>query len=344
MAPGVNRGARFLTQGEDVSDSIDFRTRMLSREDAWRFQYRVRPYLGGASEEQLRDRLSDILRNFSALTGEGKLSLLPVDQGGLVWAQKLTDLQLEYHGRNQDVEAAARPEHIPFNLAALELVRANSGLVRHLSRKPVYCRFGELRWMKALHEQGELLLSPASFYRAAEHGVARQDDELLLPTMISPYDYDLGLVDPRLAERLPERCWIDLQHKKPCDHYLFCLTVAFDFRYFLDFGAGGAPAEACVLIHDQLKFDERLIAAVRRVLPGWHVSLGGVKYVDPYFIPQMLPNAGDEIFYFKNFRFMYQREYRLVALPPPGGGNKVLQRLPVALGSLGDISELVTLA
>jgi hypothetical protein len=308
----------------------------------------VLPYLQAASQEQLESRLADILRNIYTLTGDGKLGSLPPERGGLVWEQKLTDLNLEYYRRSQDMEAIARPEHLPFHQAALDLVKANSRLRCHLDRKPVFCRYGELRWMRELYEEGKLLLSPASHYLAAEHGLARQDNELLLTTFVSPYHYDLGMLHPRTAPHLPpDRCWLELEHRKPSDHYLYCLTVTFDFRYFVDFGAETAPAEACVLIHDQAQFEERLIAAVSRVLPSWHVSFGMVRYVDPYFIIEELPGVGADIFYYKNFRYMYQMEYRLVALPPRSAIHSLeasLDRLPVTLGSLVDIADLLTLA
>ena len=64
--------------------------------------------------------------------------------------------------------------------------------------------------------------------------------------------------------------------------------------------------------------------------------------MDPYFVLQLLPNAGAEMFFFKHIRFMYQHEWRLVALPPPHlkgpEGPVYLQ-----LGDLREISQLILL-
>lgn len=129
----------------------------------------------------------------------------------------------------------------------------------------------------------------------------------------------------------------------PCDHYLYCVTVGFDFRYFVDFGSRGLYAEACVVIRNREELVRRLLAAMRERLPSWHVSFGMVKYVDPYSVVQQLPHEGDEIFYFKNFRYMYQREHRAIALPPAGVNGPFEERIPLELGSLTDIAELVVL-
>jgi hypothetical protein len=130
---------------------------------------------------------------------------------------------------------------------------------------------------------------------------------------------------------------LEIEHDKPADHYLYCFSVSYRIRLFADF-----HANACVLIHNQEEFKRRLILAVRKALPDWYVELGKAKYVDPYFVLQMLPNSGAEMFFFKHFRFMYQHEWRLVALPPrhsegPEGP------LDIEIGDLRDISQLIVL-
>ncbi len=191
----------------------------LTRDEAWDFMYRVRPYLAAATEDELRSRLADVLRNLYTLTPEGKIGALAPSQGGLVWLQKFSDLLLEYKRRNSRLEDAVHPESIPFNRAALSLVRANQEFADVAGIRSVPCRYGELRWMRALYERGELLLSPASYYKAVEHGLARQDDELVLRVVVTPYDYDLGRIPPTLFAHIPpRRSWGYVDHEKPCDH------------------------------------------------------------------------------------------------------------------------------
>jgi hypothetical protein len=259
-----------------------------------------------------------------------------------MWLQRLSDIDSEYRRREQCMEELVRAGDIPFNHKALDLVRANQHIAHYAQPGHVYCRYGDLRWMRDFLERGELLLSPASYYQGSEHGVARRDNEMEIETIVTPYDYDLGMVHASLLAAHGERAWAFFRHQKPCDHYLFCVTVGFDFRHFLDFGSDGEPAEECVLIRDQQAFEQRLLAGMQLALPGWDLSFGGAKYVDPYWILQALTTIEHEIFYLKNFRFMYQNEFRGLAMPPLSVSGP-FKRIPIALGSLEDIAELIQL-
>jgi hypothetical protein len=116
--------------------------------------------------------------------------------------------------------------------------------------------------------------------------------------------------------------------------------VKFDFRYFFDFAGEEGVADSCVLIHNQDEFIRRLIRSVRRALPDWVLRFDGLRYIDPYFMIDRLAHAGPDIYLFKEFRFMYQYEYRLIAIPPPGAEGK-LDHLYLNLGSLRDMAEFI---
>lgn len=313
----------------------------VSREEIWRQTYRVRPYLTYLSNEDLRVRLGDILRNIYTLTPEGKVGALRPDDGGLLWAEKLCHVNCEFYRRNTTLYEHVRPEEIPFNKAALSLVRRNQHLVENVHRNGIFCKYGKERWLSSLRERGKLRLSVASYYGGSELNVARRDDECRLPVFLSPYDHDLGLLPPAIVSPLPQRSLTTLLHNKP-DHYLYCLSASFDFRYFIDFrGSTKAAAEACLLIHDQDEFERRLVTAVEHMLSGWTVSFDAVKYIDPLCFLQQLPATGLDVFFFKHFRFMYQKEFRLVAVPPKARGDDA--HLDISIEPLGDISELIKL-
>jgi hypothetical protein len=317
--------------------------RRLSREDAWRFQYRLRPYLQNASPAELQQRLEDILRNIYAFSADGRVAAVPAAHGGSVWAQKILDINLEFDRRNMTIYDFARFDDLPFKKEALQIILANRHHAHYLQQRAVFCKYGELRWMRELISGGNVRLSPASYFRGDQHNRARKDDELTLRTVVTPYDFDLGFVPPFLQRRLPERAWVVIDHAKPSDHLLYCLTAGFDFRYFFDFGSESSVAAGCVVIHDQDKFEARLLREARRVLRGWTVRFDGVRYVDPFFVLNLLPAKENEIFFFKDFRFMYQREFRLVAVAPEGAAG-TLQHVDLSLGPLGDVAELVEIA
>ena len=166
--------------------------------------------------------------------------------------------------------------------------------------------------MREFHERGAVKITPASCYFADTLDPARRDDEMSLTCFVGPHDYDLGMVHESILRIRADRCRLEIEHAKPADHYLYCFSVDYRIRLFADF-----HANAWVLIHDQVEFIRRPIPAVRKALPGWHVELGQAKYIDPYSMLQLLPNSGAEMFFFKHIRFMYQHEWRFVALPPP---------------------------
>jgi hypothetical protein len=117
--------------------------------------------------------------------------------------------------------------------------------------------------------------------------------------------------------------------------------VGFSLCHAVDFGTTNGPAAAAVVIRDQEAFEDRLISAMRERLPRWHVEFSNVMYIDPYCVAQLLPNEGTEAFYFKNFRYMYQNEHRAIALPPPDINGPFTERIPLSIGPLTDIAELI---
>ncbi|MCO6413350.1 MAG: hypothetical protein J5I92_11435 [Thiogranum sp.] len=312
-------------------------------ENDWRFQYRLRPYLGNAGYGELKSRLDDVLRNVLNFTPEAKIGLVPPEQGGSLWAQKLVDLQVECFRRNTAIESLADMASMPWNKEALELVRRNHHLAPHCARKDILCKFGSARWMQELLEHGRLRLSPASYYSGEEHNVARQDNELVLRTYITPYDYDLGIIKGTFKDMCPTRGWGVVEHSKPSDHYIYCLTGSFNPRYHFDFGGSDGIADACVIIRDPREFERRLVKSARQALKGWSIATGMVRYVDPYFLLTLLPASSEEIYFFKPFRFLYQREFRLVGVPPPDLIGP-FRHLSLNLGCLEDIAELVHVA
>ncbi|MBV9199396.1 MAG: hypothetical protein JOY83_06585 [Alphaproteobacteria bacterium] len=130
---------------------------------------------------------------------------------------------------------------------------------------------------------------------------------------------------------------MEIEHEKPADHYLYCFSVDYRIRLFADF-----RANACVVITNQDEFKRRLLSAARKAMPKWYLEIGMAKYIDPYFVLQLLPNTGAEILFFKHLRFFYQNEWRLVALPPPNCHGPE-GPLYLKLGDMRDISQLIVL-
>lgn len=309
----------------------------LSREDAWVLGYRIRPYLRGASRTQLCDRLKDVLRNLYTITPDGKVG--PTQLKGIpwTWPQRLWDLRHEYSFRGVRFEHDISFEDLPFHREALAAIRRNPALGDQYGVSGVFCKFGKREHLERMLREGVVRVAPASTFAATDHNSARRDDEMMLTTHITPYDYDLGLVDKHLRRIMPARRFATVQHRKHSDHYLYCVSVAFECRLFFDF-----DADACIIVRDQQEFVQRLKAYMSWRLPGWSIYFDMAKYVDPYFILQILPTAGNDIFFLKSFHYMYQHEHRLVAIPPKDW-REPLRPIFLKLGSLEKIAKIVLL-
>ena len=313
------------------------RSRRLSREDSWILQYRIRPYLRGASHAQLRNRLEDILRNLYTITPSGKVGATHMKGVPWTWSQKLWDLRHEYGFRDVRFEDDISFERLPFHTDALSAIKGNSKLGEYHTLSRVFCKFGKREHMDAMLREGVVRVAPASTFVAMEHNVARRNNEMMLTTHITPFDYDLRLVDPYFRRIMPTRRFATVEHCKPTDHYIYCVSVALDCRLFFDF-----EADSCVIIRDQDEFVRRLKRYVSWRLPGWKIRFEMARYFDPYFIHQRLPAEGNEIYFFKDFCYMYQREHRLVAIPPDNW-RQALRPMFLKLGSLEEIAEIVLL-
>ncbi len=116
------------------------------------------------------------------------------------------------------------------------------------------------------------------------------------------------------------------------DYYVYCLGSDFSLRMFPDF-----EADACLIITKPQLFIELLIRSALNQIPDWRGFGVGVKYIDPVNV-----NKDEiDIFYSKNFRYAYQKEYRLIWTPPDTTFD--LKPTFVKLGNLSDCCEFIAL-
>jgi hypothetical protein len=318
--------------------------------ERWRISYRLRPYLQNCTEEELSDRLEHCFANGLTLLPSGAVGWEKPETGGALWMEKFSQLLLECERRRIDIATLSSHERLgPASRQAqsvdtAKLISRNQELFNFNELRNIYCKFGQAQWINALVNRGDLRLSPASHYNSPGLGAARYDDELRIRTEITPYDHDLGLIPSNLSEQFPTRRWRTIQYLKPSDHYIYCVTCLFDFRYFIDFQTSAGPADCCAIISNQGEFEARMINAVRMALPTWEISFECAKYIDPFTVITLLAKEPKVLFPIKELRFMYQREFRLIATPP-----KSLTALPkldflnICIGPLHDIARIVTL-
>tara|TARA_E500000305_G_C4025867_1_gene241774 strand:- start:723 stop:1295 length:573 start_codon:yes stop_codon:yes gene_type:complete len=186
-------------------------------------------------------------------------------------------------------------------------------------------------------KSGIVRVAPASSFSGDGHNVAQKDQELAITTYISPYDYDLDMIDPYLRKLRPKRGVWKVNHVKPSDYYLYCMSVNLDIRMFFDFNC-----DACVVIHDQYEFERRLKKAAARIFKNHVLMFDAAKYVDPYFILQRFTTDPTFLYFIKHLRFMYQREFRLVIISKDVDEVR-LEPVFLEIGNIEDIASLFIL-
>ena len=116
------------------------------------------------------------------------------------------------------------------------------------------------------------------------------------------------------------------------NYYVWCGARSYSARLLDDF-----QYDALMLIHDVEAFSKRLAAAVKAVRPDLRMSIGNVRYYDPYFV-----DISDVwIPMLKHLRYAYQAEVRYVWTSAAKAPDWT--PLFVEVGALNDIARLYEL-
>ena len=307
----------------------------MTRQEYIEKQYRADRYLRHLTLEDLTQRTIDVLANYHVLNDEGKIGLRPINEEGENWMTLFIHIMTE-----MDLRKASFPDgflkdapivkptwpEIPKPVKAIKEISLNGDYL---------VKYGEQRYLRPLLEKGILRIAPASSYSDPSLNLARKDSELEVSILLDPSETTVERVNEETLE--PERAIEvigNLTTTTSCssDYYVYCLAMEYNARFFDDF-----EADCCLIIHQPIKFVERLYKEVSNKLPGWTGRATGVTYYDPLRIERM-PSS---VFFQKHFRYAYQREYRIVLLPPKP--IKQPEPLFLELGSLEEFCDLVCL-
>lgn len=308
----------------------------LSQEELWIFQYRIRPYLRYIKNDILRDRANDISLNIMSMSSDGKIFMLPANGLSNPWPQRLIDINHECNFRGIDITKYIDKNSLPYSERNLNIARVNSKKFNNIPAIPLFSKYGHREHMHSFLKHGRIRIAAASSFSSGEHNNARKDDEISFTTIATPFDYDLNTLDPALRELHSERGYWIIQHQRPCDYLIYCLSVSFSPRLFFDF-----EADSCVIIHNQDEFIKRLINKAKSKFPSAYIHFDAAKYVDPFFMSQRLPNEESIYFFIKHFKYAYQKEHRLVV--SLHNGEKIGPFYFLEIGNIEDIATIVTL-
>lgn len=295
-------------------------------------EYRKTRYLRELAEEALSERLSSISYNNWTTDLEGNVIALTDPNQRKQLLRAVIDICCEKICRGADVVSFNEAES---RIAASSEYKIPRLLPRAIQSSKGLFKFGKKQYVREALDYGRLKVSLASSYNDPSLNVAQRDDELqhwaVTPNKrlaIKLYGLDSN-GDEKEVPIIPKEYFEGLNVP---NFYVWCCSANYNSRLF-----GSFQADAVLAIRDQEAFRARLSDAMAREIGAKKLDSGKLSYYDPYNI------ASEMIFpiFSKNFKFMYQNEYRVCWKDIDGTApNDVF---PV-LGSLADICEIYELA
>ncbi len=248
---------------------------------------------------------------------DGRASMKPIQQDSSS-AERFTHVLEEISIRGMDykqpkiLEAMSVPQpKSPRVMRGLDILSRNR-------RKPwpehILVKFGKRKYMAELLLAGKGRVSRGGFYKDESLGRARADNEGHVAAYLHPQDAHrfMGIHSEPNGSfgqdlSVPYLGSVEIQIQANTDFYVYCLAEAPDVRMFDDF-----DADSCLVITRPEEFKTRIRAAISPKLSGWKFIAGPVIYFDPFFshVHEMVPH------FWKHFRFGYQKEHRMLWLPP----------------------------
>jgi hypothetical protein len=313
---------------------------VFKRSDVWRLQYRKRRrYLEHLTDEELGQRLRDIMGNTMVLKEDGRIGFVSLEKGGGYWLEKFTHVHEEYCLRGQNFPAGVLKNvniHKPTYPDPPKSVAAIEGRV--FKEGTFLVKYGKACFMKLLFDEGQIQIKPASMYDDPSLNCAIRDNELSRTIYKLPSEVRINVIDKNTGKPSAEIKPIgNIANTSQCvtNYYLYCFSCFYDHRLFSDFNY-----DACVIIKQPFEFEKILNAAFIKLFPDWTLLKSRVAYIDPLNAKNP---EDDSPFFTKHFRYAYQYEFRFIWLPPIDKPVKSLNVLNLNLGSLKDIAELVIL-
>lgn len=306
----------------------------LVRHEVWRHEYLSYPYLIGAPDDRAAARFRSIFINQTELGKTGKIGFIPLHMGDS-FMQKFTHMLEEYGSRGglppSVVQAARTPILRYFENGDPIAMKMFAGYV--VPSSPFLVKYGRGQFLESMLREGNIRICPASFYNNGSFLESVRDDETSRTFCI-----------PTFRERLAGQHSLDFRGRHisfgdddivlpvtMADYYLFSLCDHIYYRLPTDF-----DADASLIIHDPIRFSQRVISAFLAKLPEWEPMYGAVTYYDPYrdySKIQILEMS-------KHFGYAYQREVRIAfrSKKPVYGA---LQPEYLKIGSMNDYADLV---
>lgn len=304
----------------------------MKRHEFWRQQYRLRRYMEHLKEHDLQQRARDVLNNLILLNEESKISLPKISNESEKWMILWTHVLEEFVIRfgpypNGFTTGFMKNVRIPDPGSALAPKAANAVKTTALPAGDYLFKYGKSQHLKQALYEKQIRISPASSYDDPSLNPAIRDKELELSVRPSPSELKMKAYDGKTGEYKgdirPKNFVLTAQSKT--NYYVYCLSLSFAPRLFLDF-----DADACLVIRKPSEFQEIILSSFESRLRDWSGVGQKVTYIDP-----LNCSIKDiDVYSSKDFCYTYQKEYRFIWLPP-----KAMQSIDHVFIEVSNIEE-----
>jgi hypothetical protein len=301
----------------------------VTRQESWNMTYYSDPYLDHLTSDEINERFRNIMDKIWTLTKDAKIGFNADSYWSEAFSHVITQSGLRGGFYGNYLGDLMPPDYDWIGIDKVSKIFKQL----NLREGSFLVKYSKMEFLKSTFENGEIRISPASSYSDSSLNRAIKDNELKLS--IRPR--------PRKTQLL-ERFSGDLKNPvqpignvietitAPSNYYVYCMASEFSLRLFPDFGADG-----CLIITKPEIFIRKLFLAVREWLPSWEAFGVGVNYIDPVNTTK----EDIDIFYSKDFKYTYQKEYRLIWKSPEPVMK--LDYINVKIGNLSDCCELISL-
>jgi len=301
--------------------------------ERWRHQYRQRRYMVHLTEKELQQRAKDVFLNLLVLTEENKIGFPPIDDEGSYWMVRWADILEEFVLRYGPYPAGFKKGFIkevriprPDDPLAPKAAQVVKSLDRSQLKPGTFLvKYGKAEHLRQAFEKGVIRIAPAASMDDPSLNPAIRDRELEVYVQPPPSEMKLHAYDGKTGK--PKGVFNPVGNRvrrtSRTNYYVYCLSGALAPRLFIDF-----DYDSFLIFAEPAAFVKNLLQAVEAKLPKWTGAGMPVKYYDP--LNSRLEDI--DIFSQKHFRFAYQKEYRIIWLPPREAND--LQPVIVELGSL----------
>lgn len=289
--------------------------------DIWELEYVPHRYLRRVEPQALADRYESIVTNMYALVRPER-DAIPINSfhSSWYWHRKEHITRLEFALRDLPL-----PRKPPVGLIDSTPI---SSPIKHgfPDGKDVIFRYSEMEFLADFVRHGRIRIVPATNYNNETYNDARRDEEASKHAYWAGDYTKITMQDGREIPIIG-----DVQRTvTSADYSLISFSCDWDPDLFGHFG------DTCAVVHNTAEFTKIVGDATRDAFPGWYFHDNPVQYFDPYEMTK------DEYFsssMCKDFRFAYQREYRLL-WANHSGGAPVNDMISVDIGPLGHLVSL----